>query len=228
PPADAAKVAAAPAPGKVAVQGRVLDPNGKPVAGAKLYLPAIPKPDGRTPLLDADAFLMATTGPDGSFRFETEPTPPAMSHLRTLTAVADGFAADWSEPLKPGPDGELVLRLVRDDVPIRGRVVDLEGRPVAGATVKVVSLETTPPEALSAVWRAWRSDSYQALHLATKKHHVPRAAKLPGTLQTDADGRFELRGVGRGRMVVLQITADTIEHRTVRAVAQPGFDPKVA
>ena len=33
-----------------------------------------------------------------------------------------------------------VLRLVKDDVPIRGRVIDIQGRPVAGATVQLVGI----------------------------------------------------------------------------------------
>ena len=36
----------------------------------------------------------------------------------------------------------MTLRLVRDDVPIDGRIIDLEGRPVPGATVRLVEMDT--------------------------------------------------------------------------------------
>ena len=37
-----------------------------------------------------------------------------------------------------------VLHLAKDDVPIRGRVIDIQGRPVAGATIKVVGILRHP------------------------------------------------------------------------------------
>ena len=40
-------------------------------------------------------------------------------------------------PSSAGAPGELTIRLVEDGPPIEGRIVDLEGRPVAGARVKV-------------------------------------------------------------------------------------------
>lgn len=68
-----------------------------------------------------------------------------------LAAVADGYAPDWSvtwgetrssfhshwDPVK---GADLTLRLVRD-VPIHGRIVGPDGRPVAGARVQLSSLD---------------------------------------------------------------------------------------
>ena len=51
-----------------------------------------------------------------------------------VAAVAAGYGPDWVALKEPG--AELTLRLVKDDVPIKGRVLDLEGRPIAGATVR--------------------------------------------------------------------------------------------
>jgi hypothetical protein len=52
-------------------------------------------------------------------------------------AIAKGNAPDWEGLGKPDGPGEVTLRLAKDDVPIKGRVVDLEGRPVAGARILV-------------------------------------------------------------------------------------------
>ena len=43
-------------------------------------------------------------------------------------------------PTKRGDGKELTLQLVADDVPVSGRIIDLEGRPVAGVTVKVIDV----------------------------------------------------------------------------------------
>src|SRR5262249_47127763 len=112
---DAPKPAAVPAATTQAltVRGRVLDPTGNPVAGAKLYLPAAPK---LSPAFLLEAMTRptpsATTGPDGRFQLSAEPTPLGMGHTRPLVVVADGYAADWADPAAPGPDGTLTLRLV--------------------------------------------------------------------------------------------------------------------
>src|SRR5262249_31009826 len=155
-----------------------------------------------------DPSLQATTGPDGRFQFATEPTPPERRFHRKVVAVAPGYAVDWADPMQPGPDGEMTLRLVPDDVPIRGRILDLEGRPVPNALVRVVGLEPTPAEDLAPVFRNWPSDPYIAVQRTSKKLYTPRAAGLPGEVRTDRDGHFELRGAGRGRMVALRVEGD--------------------
>ena len=52
----------------------------------------------------------------------------------TVVATLDGYGPAVAEP--PANDGSLTLRLAPDDVPIVGRIVDRDGRPVAGATVR--------------------------------------------------------------------------------------------
>ena len=42
--------------------------------------------------------------------------------------------ATWSRA------GEATLHLVRDDVPVRGRVLDSQGRPVAGVVVRIQAI----------------------------------------------------------------------------------------
>ncbi len=52
--------------------------------------------------------------------------------------IRAGFGPGWaSAPSRPPTSSELTIRLVEDGPPIEGRIVDLEGRPVAGARVKV-------------------------------------------------------------------------------------------
>src|SRR5207302_5230243 len=87
----------------------------------------------------------ATSGPDGRFRF-----PLAKSWLKAalhdeveVLAFADGFGPGWAWADKDEGLTDLTVRLVQD-VPINGRILDLEGRPVPGATVKLGSIMAGP------------------------------------------------------------------------------------
>ena len=57
----------------------------------------------------------------------------------TVVARAKGFAFGVANDHR-GDGKELTLQLVADDVPVTGRIIDLEGRPVAGVTVKVIDV----------------------------------------------------------------------------------------
>ena len=47
-----------------------------------------------------------------------------------VTAVGAGHGVGWAVIGKVDDAGHLTLKLAKDDVPIRGRVVNLEGRPI--------------------------------------------------------------------------------------------------
>ena len=110
------------------IRGRVLGPDGQPVPGAKLYLTLatgyLIKPYPATE--------SATTGADGRFAFTDPPAEypdqtPASPPRRRATASAG------SKSHPDDPKDDLTLRLVPDDVPITGRIIDLEGKPIPGA-----------------------------------------------------------------------------------------------
>ena len=81
------------------------------------------------------------------------------------------------------------------DVPITGRIVDLEGRPVAGVSVKVgdaripKSDDLTPGSTASR--RASRRGSRPGTSTTTARPREPPRAR-----PTDQDGRFRLEGFG--------------------------------
>ena len=116
---------------------RVVDPDGKPVAGATVYR-CYPEPDPvnnfrrRYAPGTKGAVPLTRTGPDGSFRLSPGDVKAARDGSAQVVAMAEGYGPAFLEPA--GGDAAPVLRLARDDVPIRGRVIDIQGRPVAGAT----------------------------------------------------------------------------------------------
>jgi hypothetical protein len=95
-----------------------------------------------------------------------------------------------------------VLRLVRDDVPIEGRLFNLEGRPIAGLEVRTLHVED--PSNPQPIYGA-PSGFFQA---AT----------------TGPDGRFHLAGIGRGRRALLGIAGPGIARDHVQVVT--GSFPK--
>jgi RNA polymerase sigma factor (sigma-70 family) len=199
--------------------GRVIDTEGKSVAGAKLYLQS---PWQANRILPA-AKLQAATGADGRFEFRARPHSSAM--LGMLVATAEGFGPN---SVPADPKGELTVRLPKDDVPINGRVVDLQGQPVEGATIRVLHVQMSnnsptyddPTSFLKAARNQKdrsRQPEYQFFITFLRSEEIPT---LPQSTRTDADGRFRLRGVGRERMLGVAIEGPTIATQEVRILTR--------
>jgi RNA polymerase sigma factor (sigma-70 family) len=196
------------------VSGRVLGPDGKPVPRAAIYLFGWKK--GNKP---APAQRVATTDADGRFTCDAGRASAGLRHV-TFVATARGAALDWA-PLDESRR-ELTLRLATE-VPIRGRLLDLEGRPVAGAVVKVRTIGTYAGGNLQPAFNAMRLNPEW---LSFEKQIDPPAPAFTPAMKTDAGGRFELAGVGKDRIAVLRFEAAGIEHARVYVVTRPDFDPK--
>jgi hypothetical protein len=146
----------------------------------------------------------------------------------TIAAVAPGFGPDWIA-LREANSGELILRLVKDDVPIKGRVLDLEGRPVAGVTVRVIRVRKMAGEDLTP-WlkelQANPSDRNAVGEVQVKYEqimsHVWGVLGMPKSVKTGADGRFQFRGFGRERVVGLSIEGPGIEYRYLTVMTRSG------
>src|SRR5262249_11492413 len=69
-------------------------------------------------------------------------------------ARAGGVGVDFID-LGDAPAGEVVLRLVKD-LPIRGRVIDTEGKPVPGVTVSVQHLAVYGDNSLDPLLAMWK------------------------------------------------------------------------
>jgi RNA polymerase sigma factor (sigma-70 family) len=208
------------------VSGRVLDPDGKPVQGAKVYFVRLLAYRRGTPPAPPPA--RATTGADGRFHFRVSRTgfhnaeeKKAWFHV-TLTAVAAGHGPAWKMVVEPKALRNVTLKLVKDDVPLVGRVVDLEGKPIKGVTVRILSFAANDHEDL----KPW----VEALQ--TKKEvysfHYPRTTLDPAvvgltqSVVSGADGKFRLTGIGRERLVELRFEGPTIETHDEYAMTRPA------
>ena len=169
--------------------GIVVGPNQKPVAGAKLYIARL------------NAKPVAISDAHGRFKFsrpkETLPLEVEFTPMN-LIAVADGYGIAISRlmnfqssyrvikavgfPFTVSSDDERqVLELAKDEVPIRGRIVDRRGKPVPNVDIQVRYVDKT---------------------------YTRFAFNVPAT---NADGRFEIHGIGDGRVVRLAAWGEAIE-----------------
>ena len=185
------------------VRGRVLGPDGKPVAGAEIFVrhntefgwsSVDQEPDGQKR-------RVTVTDADGRFRLDLEKASsdwpygdePAW-HGAKIAAVAPGLAVAWVDVRSLLKGDEANLSLVRDDVPIRGRVVDPQGRPIEGATVRLCQVGATRA---GVDLDAMLASGELSNDLTGPWYGDYHGKTWPGgrnTWTTDADGRFEVRG----------------------------------
>jgi hypothetical protein len=169
----------------VTVRGRVLDPDGRPFAGAKVYFsrPAFPGP----------APALATTDARGRFHFRISPNVSEKEQgIRgAVIGVGTGHGPGIVLASRAEQLANVTVKLVKD-LPIEGRVISLEGKPIPGAAARK---------------RGRRVD--------------PALLGLTAALVTAADGTFRVKGVGRERLVVLRFEGPTIETSEVYALTHP-------
>jgi RNA polymerase sigma factor (sigma-70 family) len=200
-------------------KGQVVDPAGRPFAGAKLFvLDDMLKPGGapRTP--------RATSGPDGRFRFTVPADGARAGSNSRVVAAADGFGLSLLDETEPDNHNREITIKLAEEMPIEGRIVDLEGRPVVAASIAVEAVWAPPGDDLAPWLKAIEVKEATADELKHRylKTWLPYGSKPFPPARTDAEGRFLLRGIGRGRMVELRIEAPTIRTTEVTVLTRRG------
>jgi RNA polymerase sigma factor (sigma-70 family) len=214
------------------LSGHVLDPNGKPVAGAKVHLLQWANPFG-PPQDKAPPKVWAETDKQGRFSFTAPP------YQGELFVTAAGFAPGWETTGRvssavevgkaqevPAAQDDLVVRLAHDDVPVNGRLLDLQGEPVAGATVRVFALKASPDGNLDK-WiaavkkRTIGQDVPERENLSS--YFVDELAHFFPPITTDKEGRFQIKGLGRERIVEFTVEGSAIETKVLHVVTKPGL-----
>ena len=166
PPADLGTFVL-PAGGELA--GRVADPEGRPIAGAAVWLSAAKNlPTEEDNAAFESAGPAATTAADGRFAVR------GVGGLRAVSVCAPGHLPAWFLAEETPEPLEIELRPAAS---LAGRVVDEAGRPVAGAAVAYEPAWTGPAE--------------------VEPPAGPCGG--PSRVTTDADGRFAFPLVPPGR-----------------------------
>jgi beta-lactamase regulating signal transducer with metallopeptidase domain len=219
---------------EIAVRGVVLKPDGKPAAGAVVRAASMAEwsswdlavaTDLKSPLSETIADSQGLF----SIRFPRHPFGDVSGfdeHWRDIwkktqiAASLTGFGPTWVTCGDIDTTQPLTLRLV-EDLPLRGRVINLEGRPIAGISVKVSAPQSPKEEDLS----RWIAGIKAGEAPATVHQKVPlsvesRLIGSPTAVTTDADGRFEIRGLGRERVVSLKFAGEQVAYREAQAATR--------
>lgn len=187
---------------RIEVSGTVLDPQGRPLAGAKLYVGYTPRRSEPDAVAHLPMYpLRAKSEKDGRFRFTFSRSDLDERYLDSsrpvVIAMADGFGLDWAE-IGGSPVAAVNLRLV-EDFPLEGRFLDSQRNPVAGAKVFVRSVSSDTTANLTRYIQKLEKNS------ATFKTCWGPLPGQPAQVTTAADGRFRLTGLGRDRLVTLAL-----------------------
>jgi hypothetical protein len=116
------------------------------------------------------------------------------------------------------PGERIDIRIPVDDVPVEGTVQNLEGQPVAGATIRVIGLYRPKGRDLE----AWQEDvkagrlNQQLIYdhlVAFEGDHLIDGVLNPlhPPVTTGKGGTFKLTGLGRERVALVRIEGDGIE-----------------
>lgn len=203
------------------ITGTVTGPDGKPVASAKLWLC---EPGGLIASKLSAPEHVATTNEQGRFVITRKDNSAELAGA-IVAATKDGFGVGVDVATVGEGTLHCSLTLVKDDVPVEGRVIDLQGQPVAGATVRPISLYRTPTENLD----AWEQAARRSTKEAALGFHTffPRSIGFAdgplagiGEAKTDKNGKFTLTGLGRDRMVTLRVSGPGIATTEIDVVTR--------
>ena len=175
-------------------RGTVSDHEGKPVAGAIVV--------ASWRLSDEPAVELARTQTDAGGRFELgydradlppEPNDYEAWKRVAVSAHASNHGPDWVIQRDLKSLEGIALRLA-PEFPLEGRLVDEDGQPLRGASLRVDGIRTVTNDSLDA-WLASLADggSKSTRYLLLPEGQAPTAI-------TDDTGAFVLRGVGAERI----------------------------
>lgn len=216
-----------PARERMTVVGRVLDPQGRPVAKAVVtVLGASKQADDRPMAGEPEVLGQATCDASGRFRLEMPRITSATHHMIGVTAMAPGYGMGWVDLGVDAeqPSAEVTLR---PEQVVVGRIFDIKGRVVPGVklTVEGVGHTKVGPEVLP--------DHIEGPHFLGGGTSPPAA--WPAPVVTDNEGRFTIRGIGQGlrtllmaddpeyaRQRIIVDTDDAPESKPVRVALQPA------
>ena len=163
--------------------------------------------------------MRATSDADGRFFFTfkrslLDESSPHSFWFEVL-AVGKGYGPDWAIHNQPETRAELVLHLA-PDVPIQGRILDLDGKPVKDAKLRIEN--TAAYTDTEACLQSVHNQKWPRVYSYHKFWSGPFPGQ-PRTLTTNTDGRFRLAGVGKDRFVQFQLQGPNIACRSVQVLA---------
>ena len=238
------------------IRGRVLNANGEGQPDANVYVVSTQTLEFNRP---ARQVVLGKSVTDARGQFEFEVLLPFRddridrgirgARYEQIIATADGFGPAFSDVTglrRSDEADDLELQLADDSLPVEGRILDLEGRPVVGAKLQTVLIDTPregiekrieqlrkqamkKPNMLFSTFMAAENfldskfDPSQNEKIVANQLQFPSVG-VPAEVVTDDQGRFSLSGVGKDRMIAVQLSGpqdrqQLVEHHHARHAA---------
>jgi len=199
--------------------GKVVDAQRKPIAGATVYLREwayyrySEDPYNESP---QDVLAQVQTGDDGTFRFEDVAAPPFQRSWSVETpwdivVVADGYGMAWRHLRKARDETPMTLTMP-PEARLTGRLVDAQGRPIAGAQFEVHEL-------------AGLASEIRELPARSADRLLVGMSQLAPKVKSDADGRFTIDGLPPGVRVACTAKHEDYARRVIYAATTDEPQP---
>jgi RNA polymerase sigma factor (sigma-70 family) len=198
----------------IAVEGKVLDPENRPLANADVAVLAQRTSQASLGAYRPELLARGKTDAQGHYRLGVKNTAPHLLYRATVLARARGFGLGWQVlGYAAGGFQKTDLRLRPEQV-IQARLLDLQGLPAGKVTCRVAAtLGEVPMGNGQAIMKA-QMELMGHFGLEMRRQHgfsfldYPSLKGLPWwpkPLTTDAQGRFRLPGFARDQGVELLV-----------------------
>jgi len=194
-----------PAPARMTVTGRVLRPDGQPAAGVPVDIIAAPRTPEAAIDVEPEAFValgQGSTDAEGRFRIieASRGSSTQFYHVYALSGPAGTGSALGCVKFQTDAEQPAVEIHLPPEQVIRGKLVDVLGRPAAGVEVGLESVYNDYPRP---------DDSrFDDLNFTLRWKWMATLGRLrawPKAVTTDAQGRFTFAGIGRGLHATLVV-----------------------
>ncbi|HEV3342227.1 MAG TPA: M56 family metallopeptidase [Pirellulales bacterium] len=225
-------------------RGKVVGADGQPLVGAEIWFAVSPRQEllGNAP--QGTLRRMGASDSRGDFSFRLKPVenaeqfPLEWTHYAAIIAKAPGHGLDWlplvvfeedavsseeriklQQTIDKAVGAERfaarTLKLPQEAGPVRGRLVDLEGRPLKGVEVMLEYLQN--PD-LALLHKGFEEASRDMVNKALYAHTLPQGwpgrrhwQTLVPPVKTDDRGEFSLSGLGRDQVATVTLSGDRVE-----------------
>ena len=210
------------------IEGVVLLPDGKPAADAPVVLSHI------------EVYGQTRTSADGTFRLSVDRQQILAKSGRAawravgLASYVEGLGIGFRN-LRDVKAGEPITIQLVEDVPIRGRVLDQQGRAVAGAELEVIMLHDLQG-GVDAFLAARRDSPFRVRHHLSHSKATSTARVFsalggdtelrPQAVLSDDQGRFELAGLGGERVVFAEIRHPDLMSQWIFVVTRKDLEAR--